>query len=48
LYLFGNIQQPPFNCMALSRLRPQYLKFLENQFGPPRCPGLIDAAAGEH
>jgi hypothetical protein len=45
LYLFGNIQQPPFDCTALSRLRPQYLKFLDNQFGPPRCRGLADAAA---
>lgn len=45
LYLFGNIQQPPFDCTALSRLRPQYLRFLESQFGPPRCPGLADAAA---
>jgi len=39
LYLFGDIQQPPFDCKALSRLRPQYLHFLGNQFGPPRCPG---------
>jgi hypothetical protein len=48
LYLFGNIQQPPFDCKALSRLRPQYLKFLESQFGAPRCPGLADAVAGDH
>jgi hypothetical protein len=48
LYLFGNIQQPPFDCMALSRLRPQYLAFLHEQFGPPHCPGLADAAAGKH
>lgn len=48
LYLFGNIQQPPFDCTALSRLRPQYLKFLESQFGPPRCSGLADAVAGDH
>ena len=48
LYLFGNIQQPPFDCTVLSRLRPQYLKFLHEQFGPPRCPGLTAAAAGEH
>jgi hypothetical protein len=40
LYLFGNIQQPPFDCTALSRLSPQYLKFLENQFGQSRCHGL--------
>jgi hypothetical protein len=43
LYLFGNIQQPPFDCMALSRLRPQYLAFLREQFGPPHCPGLAAA-----
>ena len=48
LYLFGNIQQPPFDCTALARLRPQYLKFLDSQFGPPRCPGLADAAVGDH
>jgi len=48
LYLFGNIQQPPFDCTALSRLRPQYLKFLDSQFGPPRCHGLADAVAGDH
>jgi len=45
LYLFGNIQQPPFDCTALSRLRPQYLKFLADQFGPPRCTGLVDTPA---
>lgn len=49
LYLFGNIQQPPFDCTVLSRLRPQYLKFLADQFGPPRCPGLADAtSASDH
>jgi hypothetical protein len=48
LYLFGNIQQPPFDCTALSRLRPQYLKFLDSQFGPTRCRALADAAAGDH
>jgi hypothetical protein len=48
LYLFGNIQQPPFDCMALARLRPQYLKFLSDQFGPPRCRGLAIAAVGEN
>jgi hypothetical protein len=42
LYLFGNIQQPPFDCSALSRLRPQYLKFLNDQFGPSRCRGLAE------
>jgi hypothetical protein len=46
LYLFGNIQQPPFDCTALSRLRPQYLAFLREQFGPSHCPGLTDAVAG--
>jgi hypothetical protein len=48
LYLFGNIQQPPFDCTALSLLRPQYLKFLADQFGPPRCIGLADAPASDH
>jgi hypothetical protein len=47
LYLFGNIQQPPFDCTALSRLRPGYLAFLQDQFGPPRCPGLAATAPGE-
>jgi len=49
LYLFGNIQQPPFDCTTLSRLRPQYLKFLADQFGPSRCRGLADAeGASDH
>lgn len=48
LYLFGNIQQPPFECMALSRLRPQYLEFLRKRFGPPRCRGLAIAARSDH
>ena len=43
LYLFGNIQQPPFDCTTLARLRPQYLNFLKSQFGPPRCRGLSDS-----
>lgn len=40
LYLFGDIQQPPFSCAALSKLDAGYLAFLNAQFGPPRCPAL--------
>lgn len=40
LYLFGDIQQPPFSCAALSKLDEGYLAFLNAQFGPPKCPAL--------
>jgi hypothetical protein len=37
LYLFGDIQQPPFRCQALARLGPDYLALLAAQFGPHSC-----------
>jgi hypothetical protein len=37
LYLFGDIQQPPFRCDALARLGADYLAFLAAQFGPHSC-----------
>lgn len=37
LYLFGDIQQPPFSCAALDRLPAAYLAFLAAQFGPHQC-----------
>lgn len=40
LYLFGDLQQPPFTCTALSKLGAGYLAFLNAQFGPHKCPAL--------
>jgi hypothetical protein len=37
IYLFGQIQQPPFNCQALAKNDPAYLAFLEKTFGPHEC-----------
>jgi hypothetical protein len=37
LYLFGDIQQPPFSCAALAKLDSGYLAFLAQQFGPHAC-----------
>jgi hypothetical protein len=37
LYLFGDIQQPPFRCDALDLLGTDYLAFLAAQFGPHQC-----------
>jgi hypothetical protein len=37
IYLFGNIQQPPFNCAILSKTDPAYLAFLEKTFGRHEC-----------
>jgi hypothetical protein len=37
LYVFGDIQQPPFSCAALARLDAGYLAFLAEQFGPHAC-----------
>ncbi|MDP3332488.1 MAG: hypothetical protein Q8Q40_05595 [Methylococcaceae bacterium] len=37
IYLFGNIQQPPFNCAIPSKLDPEYLAFLGEQFSPHSC-----------
>ncbi len=37
IYLFGKIQQPPFNCEVLARNDPAYLAFLEKTFGHHDC-----------
>lgn len=37
IYLFGKIQQPPFNCAILSKNDPDYLAFLEKTFGHHEC-----------
>jgi hypothetical protein len=39
LYLFGDIQQPPFRCTELAKLGADYLAFLAAQFGPHECHG---------
>jgi hypothetical protein len=37
LYLFGDIQQPPFRCASLAQLGQDYLDLLASQFGPHSC-----------
>ena len=37
LYLFGDIQQPPFRCASLAKLGQDYLDFLATHFGPHSC-----------
>lgn len=37
IYLFGKIQQPPFNCAILAKNDPDYLAFLEKTFGHHDC-----------
>jgi len=37
IYLFGRIQQPPFTCELPATLQPEFIKFLEQQFGPHEC-----------
>jgi hypothetical protein len=37
IYLFGRIQQPPFNCEVLAKNDPAYLAFLEKTFGRHEC-----------
>ena len=37
IYLFGKIQQPPFNCEVLAKNDPTYLAFLEKTFGHHDC-----------
>jgi hypothetical protein len=37
IYLFGRIQQPPFNCQVLAKNDPPYLAFLEKTFGTHEC-----------
>jgi hypothetical protein len=43
LYLFGDIQQPPFSCTALAKLGDDYLAFLAAQFGPHVCKAGMSA-----
>jgi hypothetical protein len=42
LYLFGDIQQPPFRCTELAKLGTAYLDFLAAQFGPHACAAGAD------
>jgi hypothetical protein len=37
IYLFGRIQQPPFDCKVLAANDPAYLAFLEKSFGRHEC-----------
>lgn len=37
IYLFGRIQQPPFDCKVLAANDPAYLAFLEQTFGRHEC-----------
>jgi hypothetical protein len=37
IYLFGVIQQPPFNCRTLAAEQPEFLAYLARLFGPHPC-----------
>jgi hypothetical protein len=38
IYLFGAIQQAPFNCEILAKNQEKYLRFMEKLYGPhPHC-----------
>jgi hypothetical protein len=37
IYLFGKIQQPPFDCAILANTAPDYLAFLGKTFGQHPC-----------
>jgi hypothetical protein len=37
IYLFGQIQQPPYNCTITAARQRQFLAFLAAQFGPHEC-----------
>jgi hypothetical protein len=38
IYLFGAIQQAPFNCAILAKTQEKYLRFMEKLYGPhPQC-----------
>jgi hypothetical protein len=37
IYLFGQIQQPPYDCKIPAARQPQFLAFLAAQFGPHEC-----------
>jgi hypothetical protein len=37
IFLFGQIQQPPYSCAIPAAQQPQFLAFLAAQFGPHEC-----------
>jgi hypothetical protein len=37
IFLFGKIQQPPYDCAIPAARQPQFLAFLAAQFGPHEC-----------
>lgn len=37
LFLFGPIQQPPFNCAIALKEQPEFMAFLGEVLGPHRC-----------
>ena len=37
IFLFGRIQQPPYDCAIPAAREPQFLAFLAAQFGPHDC-----------
>jgi hypothetical protein len=37
IFLFGRIQQPPYDCAIPAAQQPQFLAFLATQFGPHEC-----------
>jgi|HubBroStandDraft_5_1064220.scaffolds.fasta_scaffold11183_5 hypothetical protein len=37
IFLFGRIQQPPYDCAIPAARQPQFLAFLAAQFGPHEC-----------
>ena len=37
IFLFGPIQQPPFDCTVPKTTEPEYLAFLATRFGPHDC-----------
>jgi hypothetical protein len=43
IFLFGRIQQPPFDCAAVASEQPEFLAFLASTFGPHECPGALRA-----
>jgi hypothetical protein len=37
IFLFGKIDQPPYDCAQVSKHHPEFVSFLETQFGPHKC-----------
>jgi len=37
ILLFGKIDQPPFDCALVRKHQPEFLAFIETQFGPHEC-----------